>query len=145
MARRPRSEMIEIIRGIPLFSSLSKAELREVAKLCFERTYEAGEAILKQREDAQLMVAIISGRARIRRDGTDITTVTAGDAVGEMALIDGHRRSASVIAETAVEVIIIHRTTFMKLLDSNPSITRKLLLAQTARLREADTKLGAIG
>lgn len=145
MARRPRSEMIDIIRGIPLFSGLSKAELREVAKLCFERSYEAGDVILKQREDGQLMVAILSGWARISRDGTDITTVTAGDAVGEMALIDGHRRSASVIAETPLEGIIIYRTTFMKLLNSNPSITRKILLAQTARLREADKKLGAIG
>ncbi len=60
--------------------------------------------ILKQLEEAQHMMAIISGLARVVRDGRDVATVSAGDVVGEMALIDGHRRSATVVAETAVEV-----------------------------------------
>ncbi len=137
--------MIEIIRGIPLFAHLSKAEVREVAKLCFERSYAPREVILKQLEEAQLMVGIISGKARVEGDGKTLTTVTAGDVVGEMSLIDGHRRSASVVAETPVEAIVLHRTTFMKLLDGSPSIARKLLIAQTARLREANKKLSALG
>lgn len=145
MARRSRSAMIEIIQGIPLFSRLTKRELREVAKLCFEETYETDQVILKQLEDAQHMVAIVSGRARVTRDGSTIAEVRAGDVVGEMALIDGLRRSAAVVAETPVEGIVLHRTEFGKLLDGNPSITLKLLLALTARLREADRKLGALG
>lgn len=145
MARRPRSEMIEIVRGIPLFAGLTKTDIREIGKLCFERSYEPEEVMLKQMEDAQLMVAIVSGTARIVKDGKTITTVGPGDVVGEMSLIDGHRRSASVVAETPVEVVEIHRTTFTKLLDSNPSIARKLLVAQTVRLRDADNKLAALG
>lgn len=145
MARRPRSEMTEIIRGIPLFANLSKADIREIGKLCFERSYEPEQVMLKQMEDAQLMVAIVSGHARIVKDGKTITTVGPGDVVGEMSLIDGHRRSASVIAESPVEVVEIHRTTFTKLLDGNPSIARKLLVAQTVRLRDADNKLAALG
>lgn len=50
--------------------------------------------------------------------------MSAGDVVGEMALIDGHRRSATVVAETAVEGVILYRTGFLKLLDANPSISR---------------------
>jgi CRP/FNR family transcriptional regulator, cyclic AMP receptor protein len=145
MAPRSRSEMVEIIRGVPLFANLSKAEAREVAKLCSERTFEPDQEIFRQGEDAQLMVAILAGSARVSRDGKSITTVTAGDAIGEMSLIDGHRRSASVIALTRVEVVVIYQTTFAKLLDTNPSIARKLLLAQTARLRTADQKLAALG
>ena len=145
MAGRPRSEMVEIIRKVPLFANLSKAEAREVAKLCSERTFEPGQQIFRQGEEAQLMMAILAGRARVDRDDKSITTVTAGDSIGEMSLIDGHRRSASVIAETPVEVIVIYQTTFAKLLDGNPSIARKLLMAQTARLRAADQKLAALG
>jgi CRP/FNR family transcriptional regulator, cyclic AMP receptor protein len=145
MARRPRSEMIEIIRGIPLFAGLAKADIREIGKLCFERSYEPEQVMLRQMEDAQLMVAIVSGHARIVKDGKTITTVGPGNVVGEMSLIDGHRRSASVIAETPVEAVEIHRTTFAKLMDSNPSIARKLLVAQTVRLRDADNKLAALG
>ena len=145
MARRPRSEIQEVLRGVPLFSHLSKGELRELAKLCFEEVYETDQVILKQLEEAQHMVAIITGRARVTRDGRSVATVGAGDVIGEMALIDGLRRSAAVVAETPVEGVVLHRTAFLKLLDSNPSIARSLLIAQTARLREADRKLGALG
>lgn len=69
----------------------------------------------------------------------------SGDAVGEMSLNDGHRRSASVVAETPVECVVIHRTPFMKLLESSPSIAKKLLISQAERLRETDTKLATLG
>jgi len=145
MARRPLSAMIEIIQDIPMFSRLTKHELREVASLCFEETYVTDQVILKQLDDAQHMVAIVTGRARVIRDGSTIAKVGAGDVVGEMSLIDGLRRSADVVAETPVEAIVLHRTQFGKLLEGNASIAVKLLLAQTARLREADRKLAALG
>lgn len=145
MVRRPKTELVDVIRSVPLFADLSRSELREVAGMCFERVYDAGEVILRQLEDAQHMVAIVSGRAKVTRDGKDITTVSGGDSIGEMSLIDGNRRSASVIAETPVDAVVIYRTTFMKLLDKNPTISRKLLLTQTARLRDADKKLATLG
>lgn len=145
MARRPKSEILEILRGIPMFAHLPKSELKEVAKLCFEEVYEVDQVILKQLEHAQHMVAIVTGKARVTRDGNVVASVGAGDVIGEMALIDGLRRSAAVVAETRVEGIVLHRTPFMKLLDSNPSMARSLLMAQTARLREADRKLSALG
>lgn len=128
-----------------MFASLAKSDLRELAGLCFEASYETDAVILKQQEEAQLMVAIVTGRARVTRDGRAIATVGAGDVVGEMALVDGLRRSADVIATTLVEGIILHRTSFLKLLDNRPSIARKLLLTQTARLREANKKLSVLG
>jgi CRP-like cAMP-binding protein len=145
MGKRTRSEIVQVLGGIPLFSTLAKSDLREVARLCFEDVFQSDEMILKQGEDAQLMVAIVSGQARVTHDGRTVATVGAGDVVGEMALIDGLRRSAAVIAESSVEGITLHRTSFLKLLDSRPSIARKLLAAQTARLREANKKLSALG
>ena len=145
MASRPRSEVVEIVRSIPLFSGLTKSDVKEIGKLCFQQSYEPEQVILKQLEEGQLMVAILSGKAKVVKDGKTNTTVGPGDAVGEMSLIDGHRRSASVVAETPVECIVIHRTTFMKLLDNSPSIAKKLLISQTERLRETDNKLAALG
>lgn len=142
---RTRAEILQVLRGIPLFSTLAKSDLRELARLCFDDVYESDEVILKQGEDAQLMVAIVTGRARVTHDGRTVATVGPGDVIGEMALIDGLRRSAAVIAETPVEGIVLHRTAFLKLLDSRPSIARKLLAAQTTRLREANKKLSALG
>jgi len=145
MPRRTKSEILEILQRIPLFGQLTKGELRKLTSLCFEESYEPDDVIVQQNEDAQLMVAIVSGRARVVRDGRAIATVGAGDVVGEMALIDGLRRSAAVVAETSVEGIVLHRTAFLKLLDNSPSMARKLLVAQTARLREANKKLSALG
>lgn len=78
------------------------------------------------------MVAVLSGTARVVCNGRRIATVRTGDAVGEMSLIDGHRTSASVVADTAVDALELHRTAFQELLDDTPAISKKLLLAQTA-------------
>lgn len=145
MADRSRSDLVEVIRGIPLFAALSRSEVRKVAKLCVERHYDAGAQLVRHRDEAQLMVTIISGRATVTRDGKTIASAGPGDSVGEMSLIDGHRRSATVIAETPIEAIVLHRTAFLKLLAENPAIALTLLTVQTARLRDANDKLAALG
>ncbi|HJR93433.1 MAG TPA: cyclic nucleotide-binding domain-containing protein [Acidimicrobiia bacterium] len=145
MARRNRSELTDILHDIPLFAHLTKAQLRAVAKVATEEVYEPEAVILRQLDAAQHMVAIVHGKARVTRDGQTLATVGAGDVVGEMSLIDGQRRSAGVIAETEVEGVVLYRSAFMKLLETTPAMAIKLLLAQTARLREADRKLGALG
>jgi CRP/FNR family transcriptional regulator, cyclic AMP receptor protein len=145
MARHSRSALMDIIGGVPLFSQLNARQRREVAKLCFEEAYAPGQVIIRQLEDAQFLVVILEGSAQVTRDDKTIATVGPGDAVGEMSLIDGMRRSASVVAETEVQAVILHRTAFLKLLDGAPTLARNLLLAQTARLRDADKKLSAFG
>lgn len=145
MASQSRSALIETIRGIPMFSHLTNPQLKKVADRFVSLEYAPGSVILKQLEEAQLMVAILSGRARVARDGKTLARVEAGDVVGEMALVDGQRRSAAVIAETEVTALGLHRSAFMQLLEEVPTVTLKLLMAQTARLREADKRLGALG
>jgi CRP-like cAMP-binding protein len=62
-----------------------------------------------------------------------------------MSIIDGHTTSASVIAETEVEAIELYRTAFQKLLDDVPAMSKRLLLIQTARLRELDRRASSLG
>lgn len=145
MARHSRSALMDIIHAVPLFSQLTVRQRREIAKLCFEDHFMADDVIIRQGDDAQHMVVIIEGTARVTRDEKVIAKIASGDAVGEMSLIDGMRRSASVVAETEVVAFTLHRTAFLELLDGAPSLARKLLVAQTARLREADRKLSALG
>ncbi len=145
MARHSRSALMDMVGAVPLFSQLTVRQRREIAKLCFEEAYLPDEVIIRQGDDAQYMVVIVEGKARVTRDDKTIASVGPGDAVGEMSLIDGMRRSASVTAETEVVAFILHRTAFLKLLDGAPTLARNLLIAQTARLREADKKLTALG
>lgn len=145
LKERPRSERVALIRQTRLFYDLSKRQLDAIAKACSEHVYEPGEALVKQLDHGQQMVILSSGKAKVVRSGRTIGHVKAGDVVGEMSLIDGQPCSASVIAETPVEGIVIYGTTFRKLLDEVPSLARRLLATQTARIRELDAKAAALG
>lgn len=145
MARRARGELVEVLQATPLFCGLTRKQLNDLAKRCSERHYDAGDVIVRQLEHSQQMVAILSGSARVVRDGRRVGTVKAGDAVGEMSLIDGFPCSASVIADTPVEALVLYATDFRKLLDDVPAMWRRLLLAQTARVRELDRRAATFG
>ncbi len=145
MARRRRSDLVEIVSRVPLFAGLTKHQLNEVARLCFEARYAPGEVMLKELDRGQQMLVIVAGTARIERNGRKIATVGSGDVVGEMSLIDGLPRSASVIAETDVDGIALYRTAFRKLMDEIPTLCGRLLLGQTARIRELDANAATLG
>lgn len=146
MAKRRREEFVEIIKSVPMFAGLTKRQLNDVARLCFEVEYAPGDVILKDGErDAQHLAAITKGTARVVRRGKDVATVGPGDVVGEMSLIDGLPRSAAVIAETPVEAIVLYGTAFHALIDDAPSMCWRLLVAQTTRIREFDERLRLIG
>lgn len=145
MSRRSKSDMAAVLHAVPLFAHLNKTELRALAKVASLETYAPDTVILRQLDDAQHLIAIVKGSAKVTRDGRRLATVGPGDVVGEMSMIDGLRRSAGVVAETEVEGVVLYRSAFMSLLEASPSMAIKLLLAQTARLREADKKLSALG
>jgi CRP/FNR family cyclic AMP-dependent transcriptional regulator len=145
MAQRTRAELIAALERSALFGELTRKQLNAVAKACFEQHFEPGDVIIKENDYGQRMVAVLAGTARVMSRGRRIATVKTGEAVGEMSLIDGHPTSASVVAETAVDAIELYRTAFQKLLDDVPAIARKLLLAQTARVRELDRRAAALG
>lgn len=145
MDRNNQAGIIDILTGIPLFANLTRRQLKAVAKVCSSVQYEPGEVILKELDVGQHLVVITSGTAEVIRGGRTLATVGAGDVIGEMAIIDGEPRSAKVAADSAVEGIAIYRTAFRRLLDEHPTMCSKLLLAQTARLRELDKKAALHG
>jgi CRP/FNR family transcriptional regulator, cyclic AMP receptor protein len=145
MGRHSQAEIVDILEGVTLFSNLSKRQLKAVAKVSSDVHYEPGEVILKELETGQNLVIITSGTAKVIRGGKTLATVRSGDVIGEMAIIDGEPRSATVTANSVVEGIAIYRTAFRRLLDEHPTMCSKLLLAQTARLRELDKKASVYG
>lgn len=145
MAQRNRSELIGVLERSTLFGGLTRKQLNAVAKVCCQQHFAPGEEIVRENDYGHKMVALISGTARVASKGRTIAKVGAGEAVGEMSLIDGRPRSASVVAESAVEAIELYRTAFQKLLDEIPAMSTRLLLAQTARIRELDRHAAALG
>jgi CRP/FNR family transcriptional regulator, cyclic AMP receptor protein len=145
MGRHSQAEIIGILEGIPLFAHLTKRQLKAAAKVCHSVEYEPGAVMMKELDVGQHLVVITSGTVKVARSGRTLATVGPGDAIGEMAIIDGEARSATVTADSRVEGIAIYRTAFRKLLDEHPTMCSKLLLAQTARLRALDKTAALYG
>ncbi len=140
-----QSETAKRLAEVPLFADLTQRQVNRVAKVAHESGYQAGDVLMKERALGQKLILIVSGQASVTSDGRKIATVGPGDAVGEMSLIDSRPRSASVIADTALETIVIFRSDFRKVLEEMPAVWERLLVAQTARLRAADKALEARG
>lgn len=151
MAPTSRAETMAALGSVTLFSALNKRQLAAVAKVAENVTFEPGALIIKELDVGHRLVVILDGTANVLRKGvvTDsegrieegasrrLATVGPGDVLGELAVIDGKPTSASVVAATEVEALLVSRTAFVKLVDSMPELCGRLLAALAARVREA--------
>lgn len=139
-----QEDRVEVLKTVPLFSGLSRRHLNQVARYVAEKEVEAGAVLANQGRTESEFMLVLSGTAKVERDGHDIAQLKAGDFFGEMSLIDGEPRSATVTAETACLLMVIDRDPFDKLLDSVPEMQKLITLALCKRLREADSALAAL-
>jgi CRP/FNR family transcriptional regulator, cyclic AMP receptor protein len=145
MARRSQAEIVRVLEGVPLFGGLTKRQLRALAGECSEVSYDPDDEIVKELDTGQHLVCIVEGAAKVVRNGRSIAKLSAGDVVGEIALLDGEPRSASVVATEPTTGIALYQTAFKKLLADHPTMCTKLLLTMAGRLRESDKKLALYG
>lgn len=141
MFRCRRSDKVDLLRKIPLFGRLSQRQLNAVAKHVDEVQLRKGAVLAKQGAQGMEAIIIVDGRARVETDGTMLAELGAGDVVGEMSVIDGKPRSATVIAETPMNLLVLHRRDFVSLLETVPGLQRKLLVTLCERVRQADQAL----
>jgi CRP-like cAMP-binding protein len=125
---------------VPLFAELSGRQLAEVSELAQEVRYSPGRMIVRAETPGQAFYAIVDGTAKVLRGRIATAAGTwrlgPGDFFGEMALLDGGPRSASVVADTELTTIRIERAEFRKLLLSQPDIGLKLLAGMADRMRQ---------
>jgi CRP-like cAMP-binding protein len=132
-----KSQIVDSLQTVPLFSGLSKKELGVVASLAKEVNAGAGDVLAKQGAAGVGFFLILHGVARVVANGRTQRRLGAGDTFGEIALLDGGPRTADVIAEGDVQMLGIAVWEFGPLLTDNPSIALKLLQEAAARLRSA--------
>lgn len=141
MFRWRRSEKVDLLRKIPLFSRLSQRQLNTVAKYADVVERRKGAVLAKQGAQGLEAIIIVDGRARVETDGKTIAELGPGDVVGEMSVIDGKPRSATVIAVTRMNLLVLHRRDFVSLLETVPGLQRKLLVTLCERVRQANQAL----
>ena len=116
----------ELIRSLPLFADCTPAEVSEVAAIADEIDLRAGRTLAAQDADGQEFVVIIDGHAEVTKGEETIATLGAGDFFGEIALIRGGPRTASVVASTDVHALVIEGHAFRRLLEDAPDIREKV-------------------
>jgi len=130
----------DTLAGVPLFSQLSRRDLTRLAKATVTRAFRNGEVMVKEGEQAVAFYVISKGKAEVLKGGQTLATLGAGDFFGEMALLDGYLRSASVRAMEDSECLVLSRWDFLAELRGNPHIAVAMLPVLSRRLREADQR-----
>jgi CRP/FNR family transcriptional regulator, cyclic AMP receptor protein len=124
------------LAAIPLFEGLSKKELRLVSQLMTELTIAPGTTLIEQDTVGRECMIIVSGTAVVRRNGRKIATLGSGDIMGELSVLSGLPRTATVVADTELVIESLNRREFMSLLDDSPRIAKKILLGAITSLHE---------
>jgi CRP/FNR family cyclic AMP-dependent transcriptional regulator len=134
---------IEHLAGIRLFGRCTRRQLHEVAKRTTEVDAARGAVLCREGETGRECFVVREGEAVVTIGGDDVATLGPGDVFGELALLDGGPRAATVTATTDMHLIVLSRPEFDELLAEVPIVSRRILEALAARLRAADTLLYA--
>jgi CRP-like cAMP-binding protein len=133
-----QEDKIERLKEVPLFEGCSQRQLRSVAKIA--RVFDvAAETVLTcGGEPGDEFFLIIDGTARVEVSAEKQVGLHPGEFFGEMSLLDGGPRSATVVAGTPVRLLVISRRHFSVLLKEVPGLTQTLLITQSRRVRQAE-------
>jgi CRP-like cAMP-binding protein len=132
---------IEALKHIALFSACSDRELALIVGATTPLRFEAGAVLAQEGKQGHEFMVIVEGKARVEAGGNTLATLGQGDFFGEVALLDGGPRTASVVAETDVLVEVIGQREFDGVVEGAPHLAKKLLIGLARRLRDADIQL----
>jgi CRP/FNR family cyclic AMP-dependent transcriptional regulator len=134
------------LKDIPLFSPMDEQERSAVAALMEEITFKQGQQLFHERDQGGICYVIRSGRIElsvIDESGEKliVDVLEPGELCGELSLLDGGNRSATAVALTDVEVLVLERPEFVDFLRRQPDASLDVLSALAKRIRRADKLL----
>jgi CRP/FNR family cyclic AMP-dependent transcriptional regulator len=136
----------EILARVEIFAQCKRGDLKTMAKSCQEVRYQPGEALCRQGERGVAMFVIVDGRVRIVEDMPDGNSVLLGHlgrnaVVGEMAVVDGEERMATVVADEPTTCLTLTSWDLKAAIRERPTIAFDILLTVVRRFRETTTEL----
>ena len=132
------TQLTDHLVRIPLFAGCSARDLGHLARAADEVTLAQGTTLTRQGEIGREAFVLLDGRAEVQRDGTVVAELGPGAVIGELALLDGGPRTATVVASTDVDLLVLTRPAFNAVLDEIPTLAHQLLVALAHRLRAAE-------
>jgi CRP/FNR family cyclic AMP-dependent transcriptional regulator len=125
----------DLLRRVPLFTGMTDAAIESVGGLAHEVEFGEGDELVRQGDEGDTFLVIIDGRARVIQDGDTLRDLGPGDYLGEIALIDGGPRTATVTAIEPIRALIVERSDFRRLIDDFSAVRFHVLTALTQRIR----------
>lgn len=135
---RGKDAYLDHLRSVPLFVGCNQKELERVAKVSDELTVPAGHVIIDQGQMGHEAFVLMSGSATVTRNGQQVARVGAGAVLGELSLLDHGPRTATVITDEETTLLVIDQRNFSGILDTTPSIARKILASLASKVRDFD-------
>lgn len=127
----------DLLKKVPLFSKLSRSNLGDIAKACDETQLSAGSVLAREGEIGQEFVYVLEGEARVETGGSEVRRLGPGSFFGEIALLDGKPRTATVTADTDMKVLVVQSQYFNKVLERAPQLQMEIIRALCRYIREA--------
>lgn len=134
-----RDEKLEKMRRVPLFAGLGGRELERLGMLTDEVDLPAGRVLMRQGDRGEELFVLMRGAARVERDGRDPVTLLADDWFGEIALVDGGPRTATVTLSEDSALLVVGRSQFHQLMEEFPDVRDQILDLLAQRVRSAET------
>jgi CRP/FNR family cyclic AMP-dependent transcriptional regulator len=144
-------ENIEFLKNVPIFSELNDDTLIKLSQLGTLKSFKKDSIILSEQDAGSALFVMVTGKVKVARVSNDdknkeviLTLLNPSDFFGEMALLDGLARSATVTSLEDSQVFIIQRNDFLDLIQQHPEVSIALLQELTQRLRAAGMKIKAL-
>jgi CRP-like cAMP-binding protein len=138
LPRRESDPVVEMLANTPIWTGLSKQDLKSIVSASHERRYDAGKVIVGKGESGVGFYLILDGSVEVKSGGSTLSTLGPGQFFGEMAVLDDKPRSADVISVSPSRCLLLTAWSFRALISNHPKIALHMLRECIRRLRDTD-------
>lgn len=138
---KPKQKLEPVLAAVPLFEGLSKRHLKKLASLAEMANFMQGAKVVKEGDPGDSFYVALTGEAKVMVKGRTVHRVLPGDHFGEISLLDGGERTATVVTETPMTLLMITRKNFLKELEQDPEVAITLLEGLARMIRRVDRSL----
>ncbi len=138
---KSKSKVENALASVPLFEGLSKRQLKKLASGSEVVDYMAGHSVVREGEDGDSFFVVLSGQAKVAVKGRTVNRILPGDHFGEISLLDGGPRTASVVTETPVTMLMLTRPQFQRAVQDDPALAVALMESLARTIRRVDRSL----
>jgi len=135
-----KKHRLDLLGAVWLFEQCSRRELDLLQRAATLLDVPAGRALAEQGAPGKEFVVLVEGSAAVTRDGTRLAVLGPGSFFGEMSLLDGNPRAATVTTLEPTRLLVLTSTEFITVVSTMPSVDRKMLSVLASRLRDVEAK-----